>query len=163
MANLSTNAAINQIAQLLGAAEESSTNGALNLILTAIEEAEGGGGAGYLVYSALLTQTGTSAPVATVLENTINPDLAWFYIGPGRYGLYYPGLVFPPVEPFTVNKTTVTLTLGVNNNPIYSLVRISDGVYSEPTVVQIGVKNNNTDTNVNGVLVKAFIEIRVYP
>jgi hypothetical protein len=41
MANLSTNAAVNEIAALLGAAEEQTTNGALNLIADAITAASG--------------------------------------------------------------------------------------------------------------------------
>jgi hypothetical protein len=42
--------------------------------------AAGGGGASYLVYTALLTQSGTSAPTATVLDNTLG--------GGGNVGLY---------------------------------------------------------------------------
>jgi hypothetical protein len=38
----------------------------------------------YKVYTALLTQTGTDAPVATVLENTIG-NITWEYFGTGIY------------------------------------------------------------------------------
>jgi hypothetical protein len=45
----------------------------------------GGGGAGYLVYTALLSQTGTDAPVATVLgDNTIG-NIVWTRVGVGAY------------------------------------------------------------------------------
>jgi len=36
-------------------------------------------------YVALLTQTGTDAPVATVLENTLGGEVVWTYNGPGDY------------------------------------------------------------------------------
>lgn len=39
----------------------------------------------YKVYSALLSQTGTNAPVATVLENTLGGDVVWTRINPGQY------------------------------------------------------------------------------
>ena len=43
------------------------------------------GGASYLVYTALLTQSGTSAPVATVLENTLGATPTFSYVGVGSY------------------------------------------------------------------------------
>lgn len=39
----------------------------------------------YKVYTALLTQTGTDAPVATVLENTLGGDIVWSYKQTGLY------------------------------------------------------------------------------
>jgi len=42
-------------------------------------------GNGVKVYRALLTQTGTDAPVATVLENTLGADVTWDYDDAGRY------------------------------------------------------------------------------
>lgn len=41
-------------------------------------------GGDYKVYRAILTQTGTSAPVATVLENTVG-DIVWTRNGQGFY------------------------------------------------------------------------------
>jgi hypothetical protein len=37
---------------------------------------------GYRNYTALLTQTGTDAPVATVLENTLGFDIVWYWGDP---------------------------------------------------------------------------------
>lgn len=45
----------------------------------------GGGGASYTVYRALLTQSGTNAPVATVLENTLGFTPTWVRSGAGFY------------------------------------------------------------------------------
>ena len=41
----------------------------------------------YKVYTASLTQTGTDAPVANVLENTIG-DIVWTYSSDGRIHWY---------------------------------------------------------------------------
>lgn len=40
---------------------------------------------GYLVYTALLTQSGTDAPVATVLQNTLGGTVVWTRNGVGDY------------------------------------------------------------------------------
>lgn len=42
-------------------------------------------GGGAKVYRALLTQTGTDDPVATVLENTLGGDVVWTYNAEGTY------------------------------------------------------------------------------
>lgn len=55
--------------------------------------------AGYNKYVALLTQSGTNAPVATVLENTLGVDITWVRIGTG----VYQGQIPDPL--FLVNKT----------------------------------------------------------
>ena len=45
----------------------------------------GGDSRPYKVYTALLTQSGTDAPVATVLENTLRGEVVWSYTGVGAY------------------------------------------------------------------------------
>jgi hypothetical protein len=55
-------------------------------VIAQIEDSGGGGGSSsYLVYTALLTQSGTDAPVATVLENTLGGAVALNYDGVGGY------------------------------------------------------------------------------
>ena len=44
-----------------------------------------GGGAEYLVYTALISQSGTDAPTATVLENTLGGTVVWTYNDVGNY------------------------------------------------------------------------------
>ena len=55
---------------------------------------------GVKVYRALLTQTGTDAPVATVLENTLGGDVVWTRNSAGRYVATLAGA-------FTDNKTVM--------------------------------------------------------
>ena len=59
------------------------------------------------VYKALLTQSGTDAPVATVLVNTLSGTPVWSYSGEGAYLLTLTG-------EFVTTKTIVTI--GQTNN-----------------------------------------------
>lgn len=56
----------------------------------------------YKVYTALLTQTGTNPPVATVLENTIGA-ITFSYTEPGKYNVNSSGL-------FTISKMVLITT-----------------------------------------------------
>lgn len=55
----------------------------------------------YSVYTALLTQTGTDAPLATVLENTLGGTVVWTRQSPGRY-------IGTLAGAFTVDKTFIS-------------------------------------------------------
>ncbi len=63
--------------------------------------------ASYKVYTALLTQTGTDAPVATVLENTLGGTVVWTRSSAGVY-------VGTLTNGFTLNKTILPFTHIVN-------------------------------------------------
>jgi hypothetical protein len=52
--------------------------------LTSVTSKVSGGGGSYLKYVALLSHTGTEAPVATVLESTIG-DVTWNRFNDGQY------------------------------------------------------------------------------
>ena len=62
----------------------------------------------YRVYTARLTQSGTNAPVATVLENTLGGTVTFEYTGPGLYNAVLAGA-------FTINKTTAMLWGGTSS------------------------------------------------
>ena len=64
--------------------------------------APGGSSPSYKVYTALLTQTGTNPPVATVLENTIG-NISFSYVEQGTYQINSSGL-------FTLNKTMLIMS-----------------------------------------------------
>jgi hypothetical protein len=102
----------------------------------------------YKVYTALLTQTGTDAPTAIVLENTLGFVPNWQYINIGTYTINN--------ALFTNNKTTVNVFLNVNGNS-----------YSFPsTVTTANVTIHSVFlsdfTYLDGVLNNTAIEIRVY-
>jgi hypothetical protein len=102
----------------------------------------------YKVYSALLTQTGTDAPVATVLENTIG-DIVWTYDTVGGYEGILVG-AFPLGKTFMQigNISNTRGTYIQHNQPM-------DSVYIEVT-------DNDGVTYIDNVLSNTSLEIRVY-
>ena len=105
----------------------------------------GGGG---LVYTALLTQSGTDAPVATVLQNTLGGTVVWTY---NDVGIYYGTLA----GAFDENKTAfffgpVNSTGGLFQAEVIDNDTIKVDVYFEGT---------HADEELNSTA----IEIRVYP
>lgn len=105
------------------------------------------GGRPYNVYTALLTQTGTNAPVATVLENTLGATITWSYVGVGQYYATASSAVF------TASKTTGILS-NSSSTGINAFVNISTTVFNTVTTVSGTVSNNELSKN--------MVEIRVY-
>lgn len=94
----------------------------------------------YKVYTALISQTGTNAPVATVLENTLGGTVTFVYSNIGNYGADLIGA-------FTANKTAVIISNGA--------------------AITVASARGNTDrVSINTVndseIINATIEIRVY-
>ena len=104
----------------------------------------------YKVYTALLSQTGTNAPVATILENTLGVNPIWSYDSAGYY-------LFTEIGAFPINKTTIVIG-NESNTDFYTLIfRNNDeiGVFTS-LLSNIGGGNNDLLSNTS-------IEIRVYP
>lgn len=100
----------------------------------------------YKVYTALLTQTGTNAPVAIVLENTIG-NIIWTRYVTGSYEAKLAGA-------FVTNKTVI-----FNGNALYN--NAATVTYGGGTVV-LDVRSFTTNTPVDGAVSGMPIEIRVY-
>ena len=100
-----------------------------------------GGGLPYKVYTALLNQSGTNDPVATVLENTIG-DILFAYDSVGNYYGTCQNL-------FTINKTLSFI--GATHLNIVSFM-------SDESDSQVNIQTDNS----NGILFNTPIEIRVY-
>ena len=112
----------------------------------------------YKVYVALLTQTGTNPPVATVLENTIG-NIVWSYDGIGRYTATLQ-------DGFTVGKSVMFLP--INRTPFDGTAyQLFSGDFNDQNsfwlntmfIDEFGIKNIN-----DGILYApgSIIEIRVY-
>jgi hypothetical protein len=69
---------------------------------------ERAGGLPYKVYTALLNQSGTDAPVATILQNTLDGTPVWTRISAGIYHCTL-------TDAFPKNKTFCNVTYGANN------------------------------------------------
>ena len=105
----------------------------------------------YKVYTALLSQSGTNAPTAVVLENTLGGTVVWTRTSTGSYLGTLTGV-------FTANKTFCTTTIGMylsgGSNSI-GLVRNS--------VDDVFLFTNRGIAGTDAILNNASIEIRVYP
>jgi hypothetical protein len=102
----------------------------------------------YKVYSALLTQSGTNNPVATVLENTLDTEIVFGYNSAGSYFVNCgtPGK-------FPQQKTGILIQPTSNNMRIY---RVADDSFI------LNTYTNSTTTAANSILNQTLIEIRVY-
>jgi len=100
--------------------------------------------ASYLVYTALLTQSGTNAPVATVLENTLGGTVVWSYNDVG----YYTATL---ANAFTENKTYLPLVIINDGGPV--VVSVS---WASSSAIELNISSN-------GLLGATPFEIRVYP
>ena len=126
---------------------------AFDKLTTATANFNGGGAAPYKVYTALLTQSGTNAPVATVLENTLGGDIVWSYCTEGVYNGELLGA-------FTINKTDISF--GAYKSGLQTGDKIDiydDEGESEDSIkiIQQTYNNNPVDAFSN-----VRIEIRVY-
>ncbi len=100
-------------------------------------------------YVALLTQTGTDAPVPTVLENTLGEVPAWTREDQGEYR----ATISSPL--FELAKTWVVI-----GNPDFSLAFKTVADRLSDTQIFVGMFNASAE---DGVLLGTALEIRVYP
>jgi len=102
----------------------------------------------YKVYTALLTQTGTSAPTAIVLENTLGVTPTLGYNNVGQYSISATGA-------FTIDKTWIIFnSVNANAQTISNNLKQLDGVSI--------LTRSMSGTSINDVLNSTEIEIRVY-
>jgi len=99
---------------------------------------------GYTVYTALLTQAGAAAPVATIMQNTLGGTITWTRTGTGAYTATIANALF------TSNKTMVFINGG-------SATATANIEWASPTTATVTI-----DTTADSVLTKASIEIRIY-
>lgn len=113
---------------------------------------EGGGGASYLIYTALLTQTGTDAPVATVLENTLG-SVSFEYQDVGSY-------IINCTDCFTVNETAIMNPVSMYGSSTLYFNAGSTSAINISSIVSDELANDNGI--LNGSSFKYTLEIRVY-
>ena len=103
-------------------------------------------------YIALLNQTGTNPPTATILKNTIG-TLTYQYTGPGQYQID----TFEGEPYFTTNKTTIEIGTIKNAYPAVA--------YFVNVQEDISITLKTYDTNLdyaNGYLNNTYLKITVY-
>lgn len=117
---------------------------ALDLLDATTANFNGGGAAPYLVYTAILNQSGTTAPIATILENTTGETPTYGYNNVGEFQINSPGSKYDP------DKIRVVLSMPDNNTQIS---------YGVPEGNLIPLFSSST----NGIMVYATIKIEIYP
>lgn len=116
----------------------------------------------YKVYTALLTQSGTSAPVATVLENTTGLDITYEYLLVGKYTISLNSPV--PKQTVTIEMSNFRYGSTLGDSGILFLEMIDDvsniGAYQLQTKFRTNAAA--TISFLNNALLNNKIEIRVY-
>lgn len=119
----------------------------------------------YKVYTALLTQTGTNTPVATVLENTLGYDIVWNRLNAGGYTATATEFAIEDVNKFYCNIGNRLLPEASTDIVSY-IVEASSLPVGSPSSFEIYTKTimNSTGVVTRGDNVLKFtpIEIRVY-
>ena len=101
----------------------------------------------YKVYTALLTQTGTSAPTAIVLENTLGGTIVWTRTGIGVYRATLAGA-------FVINKVAHFITSGSSDS--FKVINRIDS-----NIIQLASDSFSASPS-DGIIGSDTIEIRVY-
>jgi hypothetical protein len=112
---------------------------------------EQSGGVPYKVYTALLTQSGTDAPVATVLENTLGGSVTWSYFEQGTYNATLP-TAWTTEQIITINGAA---SEGLQNSAFAGSIAIADGVVQVTT----GIVGSSL---IDDELFRTMLEIRIY-
>jgi len=103
---------------------------------------------GYKVYVASLIQTGTAAPVATVLQNTTGGIFTWSRTSAGQYKATISGITLPANKVVIFENATGDLNLG--------------GKITSSTVIDIDQFSSGGGGYSDGMLAGTSIEIRIY-
>lgn len=106
----------------------------------------------YKVYTALLTQSGTSDPTIVVLENNIG-NIVWERDDVGRYSATL-------INAFTTNKTFINLSNNFSfTGPNFQTSWVNSSIFSEDSFQIRTIRNGSPGDN---MLLNTPIEIRVY-
>lgn len=105
----------------------------------------------YKVYSALLTQTGTNPPVATVLENTLGANITYIRTTNGRYNVNCDATIFNP------SKTG--LIVGSSCNTLFGQYSL---IYNGGNNQLFLATSDGGGITMDDILYDTLIEIRVY-
>jgi len=110
----------------------------------------------YKVYTALLTQSGTDAPVATVLENTLGINLTFSYLGVGVYTVNNPNGWDRTKLWYGISGLGDSGVLNVNPGRVVISI---EGPNPDMLII---CYNNDYSSVIDQQLIETPIEIRVY-
>jgi hypothetical protein len=112
----------------------------------------------YKVYAALISQSSTGSPTATVLVNQLSGTPVWSYDATGQYLLTLS-------NEFPIAKTAVIIQekrkIGAATPDFITATRTTDSVITVNTV-RLSTVSAGDVVDTNGILSNTFIEVRVY-
>lgn len=106
----------------------------------------------YKIYTAILSQTGTANPVATVLENTTGATVTWTRGAPGQYVGTFSSAVL------TASKTIIS--------PIQLLPPYTNYAFTQQTGTStVSITTTSTGANTDALLsaITSYIDVKIYP
>lgn len=113
-------------------------------------------GEGYKTYRAIVTQTGTSAPVATVLKNTFSGPITWSRVSAGSYkAVATEGFSSPSAK-----KVFVNVIYDYPNSDVYYLTSGHQG--GTPHFIQVLTSTADPTFGTTNDGFKAYVEIYMY-
>ena len=107
----------------------------------------------YKVYTALLSQTGTNAPVATVLENTLGGTIVWSRLSTGTYVGTLAG-AFAVKKTICFHQRSSDLTSSSAFDYVMSSSQVSTNTVDLISTLAGGLAD--------GLIIRSSVEIRVY-
>ena len=116
----------------------------------------------YKVYTALLTQSGTGAPVAKVLENNTGLNITYQYLLVGKYAIHLNSPV--PKNTVTIEMSNFRYGNTLGESSILFLEMVDDVANIGTYQLQTKFRTNAAATIsfLNNALLNNKIEIRVY-
>ena len=157
-------------------AENTGNTMVLNLTPTALTINKNGTGAkeiatvNYLVYTALLNQTGTNAPVPTIKENTLTQNITWSRV---QLGIYFGAFdtdipidkIFIPNGSSFLGNNAIMIPVGDFTLRGYIIINLNQtGVNAQGIALNIvDASFANVELSILMTNTKIPIEIRVYP
>ena len=135
-------------------------------VISAAAIGGGGGGTSYLVYAAVLSQTGTNAPTVSVKENTLGGTVVWTRSGVGIYNGTLSG-AFPESNTVPIPFGTAPVSyMPIGNSSLpdfyWTVVRGSDNII-QLIVNDLNFSAAELSTALDSYSGGLLVEVRVYP
>lgn len=110
----------------------------------------------YSSYQAIITQSGTSAPSATVFLNELGTTMTWGRTSAGIYTLTAGNAVF------TASKTVILLSNPITGLVSYLVVPTSTSVITVSTLLLSVIATVLTAVATDALITNLLVEVRVY-
>jgi len=104
---------------------------------------------GYKVYTASLLQTGATAPVATVLQNTTGGTFEWSYVSLGKSLIVASGITLP------ANKVAIFMSSSSGDKGLSAAI-------GSTTKIEVSQWESSSASFLDGMAAGTSIEIRIY-